>query len=120
MQRRIADIKPPENAGDCGFTLVEVLVATAIAVSTAIVVTNGMGRMLMAERSAMQSSEGALLLRTAEAVHNNPIIAADEDGEIWSGWSANVASGMSDDAEWSFWELSPPSGRSIDLSFAID
>lgn len=110
---------PAQDSRDSAFTLVEVLVATAIAVGAAIVVGSGATRILLAERSAIESNQIALLLRTVEAAHNNPRIATEIQERENPDWSIDNSKLEADEADWSLWTLGSPSGRVLETAFGI-
>jgi len=113
------DMHTSSDSRNSAFTLIEVLVATAIAVGAAIAITSGATRVLLTERSAIQSSEGMLLLRAVEAARNNPRIAAGIDEWNNSDWSIDMTSIETEKHHWSLWTIEAPSGRKLEAAFKL-
>jgi type II secretory pathway pseudopilin PulG len=98
--------------GGAGFTLIESVLALAIAATAVIAILSGMGRALEAERHAREKLQATLLLRTIESAANLPEIESGllEDG--FDGYRLDSSMAEHGDREWRIWQAAAPGPRS--------
>lgn len=100
---------------DSGFTLVEVLIALAIAVAMAMLVSSGTIQSLKTQSAALYKLEASLLLKRIELAHQRGEESQSVQKEMpdWAMLSNRIEDG---DDLWEIWQISPKDRRSATWS----